>query len=79
MTRIVLVNIDFRDRHTGKIHKAGSTAKMSDDRITEVKSVNPEFITVIGTITEDETEESSEEVEKKRSKKTKKDEEIPQE
>ncbi len=50
MNRIVLVNTDFRDRHTGEIHKSGSTVEMSDDRIAEVKSVNPDFITVIGTV-----------------------------
>ena len=49
----VLINTDFRDRYTGKIHKAGKTEKMSESRVAEVKEVNPELITVIGEIPED--------------------------
>ena len=49
MNKIVLVNIDFRDVYTGKLHKAGDKVEMSDERITEVRSVNPEFVSVIGT------------------------------
>lgn len=49
----VLINTDFRDRYTGKIHKAGKTEKMSESRVAEVKEVNPELITVIGDIQEE--------------------------
>ena len=48
----VLINTDFRDRYTGKIHKAGKTEEMSESRVAEVKEVNPELITVIGDIPE---------------------------
>ncbi len=70
MIRIVLVNTDFRDRHTGKIHKAGKTLKMSDDRITEVRSVNPDFVTVIGTV-EEEPETAPEDTEEAKAVKNK--------
>lgn len=49
MNKIVLVNIDFKDVYTGKLHKAGDKVEMTDERITEVRSVNPEFVSVIGT------------------------------
>lgn len=49
----VLINTDFRDRYTGKMHKAGKTEKMSEERVAEVREVNPELITVIGEIPED--------------------------
>ena len=49
MNKIVLVNIDFKDVYTGKLHEAGDKVEMTDERITEVKSVNPELVTVIGT------------------------------
>ena len=71
MTRIVLVNTDFRDRHTGKIHKAGSTPKMTDERITEVRSVNPDFVTVIGTVEEAEPETAQEDTKETKAAKSK--------
>lgn len=49
MNKIVLVNIDFKDVYTGKLHKAGDKVEMTDERIAEVRSVNPEFVSVIGT------------------------------
>ena len=52
MEKIVLVNVDFKDVYTGKIHKAGSKEKMTDERIAEIKSVNPEFVSVIGAVKE---------------------------
>lgn len=52
MNKIVLVNIDFKDVYTGKLHKAGDKLEMTDERITEVRSVNPEFVSVIGTAAE---------------------------
>lgn len=52
MKKIVLVNVDFRDVYTGELHKAGSKCEMTDARIAEVKAVNPEFVSVIGTVEE---------------------------
>ena len=46
----VLVNTDFIDAYTGKLRKAGSKVEMTDERIAEVKSVNPDFVTVIGVV-----------------------------
>ena len=48
MNKIVLVNFDFKDVYTGKLHTAGSKVEMTDERIAEVRSVNPEFVSVIG-------------------------------
>lgn len=56
MKKIVLVNVDFLDVYTGKLHMAGSKCEMTDERIAEVKAVNPEFVSVIGTA-EEKTEE----------------------
>lgn len=47
--RTVLVNVTFRDRYTDEVYVAGRTYPMSEERISEVKEVNPNFITVIGT------------------------------
>ena len=52
MNRIVLINVDFIDVHSGKLHKAGDKVEMTDERITEVKGVNPDFVSVIGTVEE---------------------------
>lgn len=54
MKKIVLVNVDFRDVYTGELHTAGSKCEMTDARIAEVKAVNPEFVSVIGTVAEPE-------------------------
>lgn len=54
MKKIVLVNIDFKDAYTGKLHKAGDKVEMTDARIAEVKGVNPEFVSVIGAVEEPE-------------------------
>lgn len=48
----VMINADFIDRETGKIRKAGKTVELSDERVEEIKSVNPELITVLGTVPE---------------------------
>lgn len=48
----VMINIDFIDAHTGKRHKAGNKEKMSEDRVTEIRAVNPDLITVIGSVEE---------------------------
>lgn len=46
--RTVLVNVPFRDKYTGEVYVAGKTYTMSEERVKEVKEVNPNFITVIG-------------------------------
>lgn len=48
----VMINIDFNDAHTGKRHKAGTKEKMSEERVAEIRAVNPELITVIGSADE---------------------------
>lgn len=52
--KLVLVNVDFKDVYTGKLHKAGGREEMTDMRIAEIKAVNPDFVTVIGAVEEDE-------------------------
>ena len=54
--KIVVINYDFRDVYTGKIHKAGSRENMTDERIAEIKTVNPDFVTVIGVVKDEEPE-----------------------
>lgn len=44
----VLVNVPFRDKYTGEMYAAGKAYPMTEDRVKEVKDVNPNFITVIG-------------------------------
>ena len=46
----VLINVSFEDRYTGETHKAGDTEEMSEERIAEVKEVNPHFISVVGNV-----------------------------
>lgn len=53
MKKLVLINVDFKDAYTGEIHRAGDKVVMTAERITEVKSVNPEFVTVIGIVEEE--------------------------
>lgn len=71
----VLINIDFKDRYNGKTHIAGHTEDMSEERISEIKEVNPHFITVIGNADdgkksdEDETEPDGADEGKKSGKK----------
>lgn len=49
----VVVNVPFIDRYTGKLLKAdGKPIKMTEERVTEVKEVNPNFITVVGNVEE---------------------------
>lgn len=48
----VMINIDFIDAHTGKRHKAGTKEKMSEERVAEIRAVNPDLITVIGSVEE---------------------------
>ena len=46
----VLINVSFKDRYTGKTRVAGKTAEMSEERVAEIKEVNPTFITGIGNV-----------------------------
>lgn len=57
--KIVLINQDFRDAYTGEMHRAGTKEKMTADRVTEVKAVNPEFVTVIGEAPEETDEKDT--------------------
>lgn len=45
--RKVLVNVEFKDKYTRKKYEAGKKYDMTNERIAEVKEVNPDFITVI--------------------------------
>ena len=62
MKKIVLVNVDFRDVPTGKMHMACDKCEMTDERIAEIMAVNPEFISVIGTVAEPEQADAVEPV-----------------
>ncbi len=46
----VLINVEFKDRYTGKKHIPGKTEKMTEARIAEIKEVNPHFVTVVGEV-----------------------------
>ena len=49
----VVVNVPFFDRYTGELHKAdGKPIEMTEERVAEVKEVNPHFITVVGNVEE---------------------------
>lgn len=48
----VMINVDFIDAETGKVRKAGTKVNLTEDRIAEIRAVNPELITVIGTVEE---------------------------
>ena len=60
MKKLVLINTDFLDVYTGKLHKAGDKEEMTAERIAEIKSVNPEFVSVIGSVEEPEQAEQAE-------------------
>lgn len=48
-----MVNVDFIDAYTGEMHRAGDKVEMTEARIAEVKAVDPEFVSVIGTVAEE--------------------------
>ena len=48
----VMINVDFIDAETGKVRKAGTKVNLTEDRIAEIRAVNPELITVMGTVEE---------------------------
>ena len=68
MKKIVLVNVDFIDAYTGKLHKAGDRVEMTDERIAEVKAVIPEGVSVVGKVEEPVTEGSTDEKPKRAKK-----------
>lgn len=69
MKKLVLVNHNFKDAYSGMLHKAGEKVKMTDERIAEVKGVNPDFVSVIGIVEEAEVPDINEEkTEKKKNK-----------
>lgn len=44
-----MVNQPFKDRYdTSKTYVAGKTYQLTEERITEIRGVNPNLITVIG-------------------------------
>ena len=58
--KLCLINVDFRDVYNPKeIYKAGDKETFTDERIAEIKAVNPDFVTVIGVV-EDEEEAKTE-------------------
>lgn len=44
----VLINTNFIDANTGELHVAGTYATFTEERITEIKAVDPNFITIVG-------------------------------
>lgn len=47
--KTVMVNQPFKDRYdTSKTYVAGKTYQLTEERITEIRGVNPNLITVIG-------------------------------
>lgn len=48
----VMINKDFIDAITGKVRKAGTKVKLTEDRVAEIRAVDPELITVMGTVEE---------------------------
>ena len=66
----VVVNVPFIDRYTGKMHKAdGKPIEMTEERVAEVKEVNPNFITVVGNVKEPEQSNDKKDDEKADGKK----------
>ncbi len=59
----VVVNVEFIDRYSKKKVKAGSKLKLTEERIAEINSVNPHFITVIGNVDESDNGKGSSETE----------------
>lgn len=55
----VVFNESFKDRYTGELCKAGDTAEMTEERVAEIKEVNPNFISVIGNVTEKKDDKKS--------------------
>lgn len=65
----VLINVPFRDVYTGEVYTAGKTYPMTEERVKEIKEVNPNFITVVGNAKEKKSGAKSGTSEKKSAKK----------
>lgn len=52
----VMINVDFIDAETGKVRKAGTKVNLTEDRVAQIRAVNEELITVIGTVEEKKAE-----------------------
>ena len=46
----VLINISFRDKYTDKVYAAGKKYPMTEERVKEIKEINPNFVTVVGEV-----------------------------
>ena len=44
----VLINVPFRDVYTDEVYTPGKTYPMTEERVKEIKEVNPNFVTVVG-------------------------------
>lgn len=44
----VLINVPFRDAYTDEVYTPGKTYPMTEERVKEIKEVNPNFVTVVG-------------------------------
>ena len=44
----VLINTNFKDVYTGELYIAGHYTSMTDERIAEVKAVDPNLVTIVG-------------------------------
>lgn len=47
----VLINVGFLDVYTGKEYVAGTFEEMTEERISEIRLVDADFITVVGNST----------------------------
>ena len=60
--KVVLINVDFDDIYDKNVrHTAGDEETMTDERIAEIKAVNPALVSVVGAV-EDEDAENVEEL-----------------
>ena len=55
----VVINVDFIDAETGKVRKAGTKANLTEERVAQIRGVNTELITVIGTVEEKKGKDSA--------------------
>ena len=53
----VMINVEFIDAETGKRRKAGSKVQMTEARVEAIRAVDPNLITVYGTVEEKPAEE----------------------
>ena len=56
--KLCLINVDFKDVYDPKtIYKAGQKEVFTDERIAEIRTVNPDFVTIMAVVEEPEKEE----------------------